>query len=238
MKSALYMLNCYLKDFPAKVEEVKDEKFIFLDQTAFYPTGGGQPFDTGKIVLENGDEYKVVNVSKSDGKIMHEVDKPGLKVGEQVTGHIDWDRRYKHMRMHTAAHVLSNIIEKRTGALITGNQLNLDKSRVDFSLEAFDREKFNEYEAEANEFIKNGRPINWYLMPRQEAEEKATRLTGLAKGFPEHIVEVRLVEIEGLVIEACGGTHLKNVNEIKGIKIVSIDNKGKSNRRVYFELID
>jgi misacylated tRNA(Ala) deacylase len=236
MKTALYMLNCYLKEFEGIVEEVKDGKFIFLDHTAFYPTGGGQLFDTGKLIMDH-DAYNVVNVSKVDGRIMHEVDRPGLKVGEKVHGIIDWERRYKHMRMHTAAHVLANIIEKRTGALITGNQLSADRSRVDFNLENFDREAFKKYEEEVNEFIRHGRAVNWYLLPRKEAEEKASRMTTLAKGFPEHITDVRLVEIEGLVIEACGGTHLKNVNEIKGIRITSIDNKGKSNRRVYFELL-
>jgi misacylated tRNA(Ala) deacylase len=109
---------------------------------------------------------------------------------------------------------------------------------VDFSLEAFDRDKFTEYEKIANDVIAQNHPVNLYLVSRQDAEEKLSRLTTLAKGFSEDISEVRLVEIEGVTIEACGGTHLKNTGEIKGVRIEKLQNKGKSNRRMYFTLVD
>ncbi len=239
MAEALYMLDCYMKEFEAEVVSVKDDKFIVLSQTAFYPHSGGQPFDTGKMVRGgDGVEFSVVFAGKFDGVISHEADKPGLKAGDKVKCIIDWERRYKHMRMHTAAHIIANVIEKEAGAKITGNQLGLDKSRIDFSLEAFDREKFAEYETKANAIIKEAHKINLYLMPREEAEKRLERFTTLAKGFPETIKEVRLVEIEGFTIEACGGTHLKNTSEVKGIKILSLENKGKNNRRMYFELAE
>jgi len=238
MSEVLYLLDCYLKEFDATVESVKDDKFVVLDRTAFYPNAGGQPYDTGKIISEDGTEYPVVFVGKFDGIISHEVGKPGLKPGDKVKCFIDWDRRYRHMRMHTAAHIIANIIEKEAGALITGNQLGLDKSRLDFSLEAFDREKFSEYEKKANDIVREAHKINLSIVSREEAEQKLSRLTTLAKGFPPEIKEVRLVEIEGFVIEGCGGTHLANTSEVKGIKIVSLDNKGKNNRRMYFELVD
>ena len=245
MTEVLYFLDCYLKEFEATVEKVTDNKYVVLDRTAFYPESGGQPSDTGKLIREeDGAEFEVIYVGKFNGDLSHEIalacdtEPAVLKAGDRVKGVIDWERRYRHMRMHTATHVIANVIEKEARAQITGNQLGLDQSRVDFSLEAFDRDKFAEYEKIVNEIIAGNHPVNLYLVSRREAEEKLSRLTTLAKGFSEEITEVRLVEIEGVTIEACGGTHLKNTGEIKGIKIEKLQNKGKSNRRMYFSLLD
>ncbi|MDI9393911.1 MAG: alanyl-tRNA editing protein AlaXM [Euryarchaeota archaeon] len=245
MTEMLYFLDCYLKEFEASVEKVTGGKYIVLDRTAFYPESGGQPNDTGKLIRESdGAEFEVVYAGKFNGDISHEIAFAGetgsecLKAGDKVKGVIDWDRRYRHMRMHTATHVIANVIEREAGAQITGNQLGLDQSRVDFSLDAFDRGKFSEYEKIANEVIAGNHPVNFDLVSRKEAEEKLSRLTTLARGFSEEVTEVRLVEIEGVTIEACGGTHLKNTGEIKGIKIEKLQNKGKSNRRMYFTLLD
>ncbi|MCC4769445.1 alanyl-tRNA editing protein AlaX [Methanosarcina sp. DH2] len=245
MTEVLYFLDCYLKEFEATVEKVTDDKYVVLDHTAFYPESGGQPSDAGKLIREeDGAEFEIIYVGKFNGDLSHEIALAGetesavLKAGDRVKGVIDWERRYRHMRMHTATHVIANVIEKEAGAQITGNQLGHDQSRVDFSLEAFDRDKFAEYEKIANEIIAGNHPVNLHLVSRREAEEKLSRLTTLAKGFSEEINEVRLVEIEGITIEACGGTHLKNTGEIKGIKIEKLQNKGKSNRRMYFSLLD
>ena len=239
MTEVLYLLDCYLKEFEATVESVKDDKYVVLDKTAFYPNAGGQPYDTGKLVrLSDNAEFSIVYVAKFGDVISHEFTPVGLQPGDKVKGIIDWDRRYRHMRMHTAAHVIANVIEKEAGAKITGNQLGLDKSRLDFSLDNFDREKFKEYEAKANQIISDNRKVNLSIVSREEAEQKLSRLTTLAKGFPPEIKEVRLVEIEGFTIEGSGGTHLASTGEIKGIKIVNLENKGKNNRRMYYELAD
>lgn len=246
MSDLLYYLDCYLKEFKASVKKVSEGKYVVLDRTAFYPESGGQPHDLGKLIREvDGACFDVLYVGKFGGEISHEIRAEAeveavspLKPGDKVKGLLDWKRRYRHMRMHSATHVIANVIEKEAGAKITGNQLGLEKSRVDFSLEAFDREKFAEYEEKANKLIAEKHPINLYLVSRKAAEEKLSRLTTLAKGFSEEIQEVRLVEIEGLTIEACGGTHLKNTEEIKGIKISKLQNKGKNNRRIYFTLVD
>jgi misacylated tRNA(Ala) deacylase len=243
MTEVLYFLDCYLKEFEATVEMVTDDRFVVLNRTAFYPESGGQPSDTGKLVRESdGAEFNVLYTGKFNGDISHEIDyeniSNGLKAGDKVKGFIDWDRRYRHMRMHTATHVIASVIEKEAGANITGNQLGLEQSRVDFSLESFDRDKFTEYEKVANDILAWKNPVNFYLVSREEAEEKLSRLTTLAKGFSDEIKEVRIVEIEGVTIEACGGTHVKNTEEIKGIKITKLQNKGKSNRRMYFTLVD
>ena len=123
-EEALYMDDSYLKEFDAKVVGVKDEKYIILDKTAFYPTGGGQPCDYGTLT-GNGKQHKVINVKKITGNITHELEEPGLLEGEEVHGTLNWERRYKLMRMHTAAHLLSAVFHTRAEAKITGNQLGV-----------------------------------------------------------------------------------------------------------------
>ncbi len=192
MTEALYALNCYTTEFEATVTKIIDDKFVVLDRTAFYPETGGQPSDTGKLIRKSDRaEFEVSYVGKFDGYIGNEIVYPdgnvsmGLKAGDNIKGIIDWDRRYMHMRMHTATRVIANVIEKGAGAQITGNQLGIDQSRVDFSLEAFDRDKFTEYEKIANELIAQNNHINFYLVSRKEAEERLLRLTTLAKGFSD-----------------------------------------------------
>ena len=139
----LYMDDCYLKEFEAQVTVVEGTR-VQLDQSAFCYAGGGQPADTGKLV-KDGEEFTVSETIKENDEIWHVVDKEGLSVGDAVKGTLDWDRRYMCMRYHTGTHVLAAILHKEAGALITGGQIGIDKSRIDFSLEHFDREKIGEY---------------------------------------------------------------------------------------------
>ncbi|MBI2148452.1 alanyl-tRNA editing protein, partial [Candidatus Woesearchaeota archaeon] len=175
MQEGLYLKDCYLKEFDAVVESVKDNKYIILDQTAFYPVSGGQPNDTGKII-HNNQEYNVVFVGKFDTKISHEVDKEGLKEGDKVHCIINWERRYKLMRMHTAAHILDSVIHKESGAMFTGNQLGEDQSRLDFNLEKFDRERMKSYIEMANEEIRKNKDVKISFMPKEEASKMSMLL--------------------------------------------------------------
>jgi len=231
MKDPLYLKDCYLKEWKTKVVSA-DKKFIVLEDTAFYPNAGGQPFDTG-IIKKDGKEFRVVFVGKFSGKISHEVDQEGLKEGDEVECSVDWDRRYIHMRYHTAAHVLSAIINHETGAMMTGNQISAEKTRIDFSLEDFDREQIKSFEDKANDVIKKSLEVKTLFMPRDEVL-KDQSLAKLAKGFPDNIKTFRVVDIVGFDKQACGGTHLKNISEIGKITVTKIDNKGANNRRVYF----
>lgn len=231
----LYLIDCYWKEFDAEVRSVKDGKYIVLDQTAFYPLSGGQPQDTGKFVADDK-EFSVVYVGKFDGVIFHEVDKEGLEAGMQVKCFIDWDRRYRLMRYHTAAHILSRVIFLETGAVITGNQLGLDKSRIDFSLKEFDREKIKGFEAKFNDFVKEPRPVLIRISPREEALKIPDVITTKECLIPKHVKEVRLIEISGFDTSACAGTHVKDVSEVGEIEILKADNKGAERRRIYFRL--
>ena len=230
---SLYLDDCYLKEFDSVVEEA-NERFVKLRETAFYPNSGGQPNDTGKIASNDREVYGVINVFKEGITIVHELDKAGLAAGDKIHGAIDWARRHKLMRMHTASHLLSAVINKESGALITGNQLGTNKSRIDFNLEKFDRDRFYEYCQKANELIKEEVPIKTYFLTRQEISKLPTLL---AKGLPPNLEKIRIAEIEGIDLQADGGTHVKNLREIGRIETLKLENKGKSNRRIYFRLV-
>ena len=139
------------------------------------------------------------------------------------------------MRMHSASHIISAVIHKETGALITGNQLDIDKSRIDFALDDFDREKMEEYIKMSNEIIEKDIPIKTYTMPREEVEKKP-EMVKLAKGLPPGIKEIRIVEIEGVDSQPDGGTHVKSTKEVGEMVFQKAKNQGKNNRRVYFTL--
>ncbi|TFG24860.1 MAG: alanyl-tRNA editing protein [Promethearchaeota archaeon] len=234
MTEALYMNDSYLKEWNAKVLKVKDGKYVILDRTAFYPKGGGQPWDEG-VIRRNGDEYKVVYVGKFSGDISHEVDKPGLKVGDSVSCEIDWTRRYIYMRYHTACHLLSNILYRKSNAKITGNQIELDKSRMDFSMEDYSPEKLQEYVNEANQIIQKDLPITIDYMSREEVLGHP-ELARLAVGLPDKIKEFRIVKIGDIDEQVDGGTHVKQSKEIGTIEMTKTVNKGAKNRRLYFIL--
>jgi misacylated tRNA(Ala) deacylase len=234
MTKALYLADSYLKQCDATVASVKDGKYVVLNQTIFYPKGGGQPSDTGKIVKEDAN-YNVVYVGKFSGEISHEVDRTGLKEEDKVHCILDWERRYKLMRSHTAAHVFASLLCTGTGALVTGNQLEEDKIRFDFSLEKFDPEILKQYIDRANELSRKDVPVKWYELPREEAL-KIPGVVKMAEAFPPDIPYLRIVEIVGVDKQADGGTHVKNLKEVGQVRVLKTENKGKHNRRVYFTL--
>ncbi len=235
MTKALYLKDSYRRECDAVVVSVKDEKYVVLNQTIFYPKGGGQPWDTGKIM--KGDEtYNVVYVGKFSGEISHEVDQAGLREGDKVHCALNWKRRYKLMRSHTAAHVFASLLCVGTGALVTGNQLEEDKIRFDFSLEKYYREILNRYIDKANDLFRKDISVKWYELPKKEAL-KIPGVIKMAEAFPPNISNLRIVEIVGIDKQADGGTHVKNLKEIGQIKLLKTKNKGKNNRRVYFTLM-
>lgn len=261
MTKQLYLQDSSLTEFDATVTEIiKDENklnnensnylFIVLDQTAFYPEGGGQPSDTGTLTTIEK-IYNVLFVGAFNGKISHKVElqidahglsqglnqglNHGLKAGDKVHGKIDFERRQLLQRMHTACHVLSSVFVKESGALITGNQLNTEQSRIDFSIETFDREKIQQYIDKANTLLATNQDVETFFLPRHEAE-KMPELAKLAMGLKEGIQEVRVVKIGDIDVQADGGTHVKNTREVGKIELVKCENKGKNNRRLYFRL--
>ncbi|MGQ4892546.1 MAG: alanyl-tRNA editing protein AlaXM [Candidatus Njordarchaeia archaeon] len=227
---ALYMDDSYIKEFNANVVEVTD-KGVVLDQTAFYPKGGGLPSDTGKLVGDFG-EVKVTHVFKEGDKIYHVVEGEVCNNCE-VKGLIDWEKRYKIMRMHTAAHMLSGLLYKELGVLITGGIIKEDESHMDFSLERTDRELLDNVVRKANELIKEGRPVKIYYMEREKALN-TPGMVKLAERMPPSVKILRIVEIEGIDVQADGGPHVSNIKEIGEIVLLKIKNKGKNRKRIYY----
>src|SRR3989344_1238847 len=236
MAEALYMEDSYLKEFDAVVKAVSKGKYVILDRTAFFPKGGGIEYDTGVITRKSDyKEFKVVFVGKFDGEISHEVDQEGLKEGDEVHCRLDWDRRYLLMRYHTAAHVLSGVFYKEYGLMMTGNQMTLEKGRMDMNMEEMDPEMISEGFKKANELIKKDFPVEIYSKTKEEAEKDPT-LFKLAIGFPHKLDKIRIVDIKGFDAQADGGCHVQSLKEIGKRRFTEAINKGKENRRVYFVL--
>ena len=167
------------------------------------------------------------------GEISHEVDRSGLEVGDRVHCILDWERRYKLMRSHTAAHVLASVLCSETEASITDNELGIEKTRFDFSLENFDREAFKNYISKVNEILKIGVPVRWYELPRSEAM-KILGVIKMAEAMPPDIPVLRIVEIEGIDVQADGGTHVRNLQEVGQIEFLKAENKGEKQQTRLF----
>ncbi|MBI2085205.1 MAG: alanyl-tRNA editing protein [Candidatus Aenigmarchaeota archaeon] len=235
MAEPLYLKDSYMTDFTANVVSAANREIV-LDKTVFYPSSGGQPNDTGVIRADAGNPFNVIDVIKKNGEIIHIVEIEGLKPNDKITGKINWERRYALMRMHTAAHILSSVFNKESGVLITGNQLNVDKSRIDFNMEIMDRGKINSYIEIANKIIAENVPIEMWSVKREEAL-KIPDVVKLAGALPPNIPELRLVKIGSYDLQADGGCHVKNTSEIGKIELLSVENKGKSNRRIYYKVV-
>ncbi|MBD3204233.1 alanyl-tRNA editing protein AlaX [Candidatus Woesearchaeota archaeon] len=231
------MDQMYLKEWDAHVKSVSQGKFVVLDRTAFYPKSGGVAWDTGTIKRESdGKEVKVIYAGKFSGKISHQVEPEGkIEKGDKVHCTLDWDRRYKLMRFHTAAHVLSGFFSKELDAKITGNNITIKKARIDFSLDDFDRDKIKEMIEKSNELIKKDLPVEVYYKNRKEAL-KDPNMVKLANALPPKVDKIRIVDIKGFDYQADGGCHVKSLKEVGEIIFIKADNKGKNNRRVYFGL--
>ena len=188
-------------------------------------------------MMKGQQRYNVIYVGKFSGEVSHEVDRPGLQIGDKVHCALDWNRRYKLMRTHTASHLFASLLCNGTGALVTGNQLEEDKVRFDFNLERFDKDMMQHYIDKANEFFKKDTSVKAYELPR----EAALRIPGIikmAEAYPPDVANLRIVEIVGVDRQADGGTHVKNLKEIGQIELLRTENKGKQNRRIYFKLTD
>lgn len=235
MTEALYLEETDRRTFEATVERVLGDRVV-LDRTCFYPTGGGQPHDTGTL-SSDGETWVVEEVSKRD-TIYHTLDATPPEPGSTVTGDLDWDRRYAHMRYHTAQHLLSAVLLEDYDARTTGNQLYADRARIDCAYDRFETEDLRAIEARLNDLVDDDLPVEWYTLERETAEAELdpdrTRLDLL----PASITEVRLVEIGEVDRTACAGTHVASTGEVGRIRIGGRETKGAAEERVRFTLED
>jgi Ser-tRNA(Ala) deacylase AlaX len=224
----LFWRDAYAKEFDAVIVTVQGNRVV-LDQTAFNPKGGGLVSDAGTI-----EGAQVAEVVKEGEEIFHILEnQPPWTAGHQVHGVLDWDRRYKIMRMHTAAHILSAVVNGETGALITGNQISPDESRVDFNLEDFSKDKMSYYVDRVNQAVARKLDVSSYSMKREEALANPG-FVKLANAMPPSLEILRIVQIGDVDTQADGGVHVKNTREIGKVVGTRTENKGKSNRRMYF----
>lgn len=234
----LYQQDAYIKEFEAEVTDVSEEYGVSLDRSAFYPGGGGQPHDYGTLSL--GDlTWAVKKIRTVEGVVWHQLDGASmLKVGDHVTGKIDWSRRYQLMRTHTAMHVLCGVIWRDYGASVTGGNMEPLHGRMDFEFERMQRELVDEIEANINVEVEAARQVKIDILPRQEAFEIPDLIRTKINLLPPAIQQVRVVEIEGLDLQADGGTHVSNTKEVGLIRVVDYKSKGAINKRLVVELDD
>jgi len=230
MSRKLYWEQPYSKEFSATVVSIEGSDVV-LDQTLFYPRGGGVACDTGTL-----NSLPVTETSKDGDRIVHKLTSPpNFTVGSTVQGKLDWDRRYRLMRMHTSGHLLCSVFFSKANCRITGNQIEVDKSRMDFNLDVFDRSLIEGFVAEANRLVNQDAAVKTYFMPRDEAL-KLPELVKLAEAAPPNEAQLRIVEIEGIDKQADGGAHVAQLKEVGEIRLVKLENKGKTNRRLYYDL--
>ncbi len=230
----LYMNDSYIKEFDAQIREIRGQEII-LDSTAFYPGGGGQPQDRGKLNA-GAMTLSVVEVRKEGEEILHKVMEPLGTSLTQVHGILDWDMRYAHMRHHTALHILSGVVYHQYGSLVTGGQIYTDRARLDFDLEDLSPERLAKIENEANAVVKEARPVNVKFFSRDEAINIESLLRTKINLIPPSVKQIRVVDIEGFDAQADGGTHVRNTGEVRRIRITKTQNKGKLNRRIEIAL--
>lgn len=239
MTELLYLEDSYARTCTATVTEVTEEGHIILDRTILYPTGGGQPHDVGSLT-DGNTSWDVIGINKRGADVLHTVAAGNQlpAAGSVVEVQLDWDRRYRLMRTHTAMHVLCGVIFNEFGALVTGGNMALDKARMDFELEDLDAGRVAHISEMANAAISRGLNVSWRSIPRDEAFQIPDLIRTRINLLPDFITEVRIVEIEGLDTQADGGTHVRNTLEVVGITIIGTRSKGRINKRLEIELID
>jgi misacylated tRNA(Ala) deacylase len=229
MSEKFFYQDAYAKSCKARVVQV-DDFGIQLDRTVFYPVGGGQPGDTG-VLRSASVEVEITNTifEKSSGNYLHvpKANSPLLDVGDEVTAELDWNKRYAHMRMHSALHLLCAVIDGG----VTGGSIGKEKSRLDFNLPdtKLDKEKVT---AELNKLIVEDHPISASWLKKEELDNNIDLVRTMSVRPPMDSSRIRLIEIKGVDLQACGGTHVKSTREIGKLRVGKIESKGKHNRRI------
>jgi len=230
----LYLRDAYLDNFTARVLDVRDgDGTVALDQTAMYPTGGGQPHDTG---LMNG--IAVTDVRKEGTLVWHTLDGALPTVGESVAVTIEWDRRHKLMRTHSALHVLCGVIWNEWRVPVTGGNMEPLSARMDFEFDPLPEGFATTVENLVNKALAADYQIEVSFLARDTAVADEDLIRTKVNMIPDSVAEIRVVNIVGLDKQADGGTHVRSTNEVGRIKVLKTENKGKGNKRIRLEIVD
>ena len=236
MTELIYQLDSACRHFNAMVlAEDLSAHAVALDRTAFYPGGGGQPADQGRLRW-SGEEAMLGSTQKRDESLWHCLEGPLPQVGTEVEGILDWPRRYALMRTHSALHILCGVIWRDYGAQVTGGSMEPLEGRMDFEFETMRHELVAEIELRINAEVAAARAVHVQILPRDEAFQIPDLIRTKINLLPEGIPFVRTVEILGLDLQADGGTHVANTREVGPIRVVEYKSKGKINKRIYIRL--
>ncbi|HUQ26940.1 MAG TPA: alanyl-tRNA editing protein [Usitatibacter sp.] len=227
MTEELFRDDAYATSVEARVV-TSDPRGIILDRTVFYPRGGGQAGDAGSLVRADGSTIAVADTVKADGAIVHVAAAP-LETGEAVTARIDWERRHRHMRFHTATHLLCAIVPHQTN----GCSITADYARLDFDMvEPLDREHL---ERELARLVAEAHDVRTVWMTEEEMDARPELVRTMSAKPPRGVGRIRLLDIDGVDLQACGGTHVRNTCEIGALRVVKIEKKSARSRRVVLE---
>lgn len=233
MTEKYYYTAPYAREFEAEIVGFDPTgQAIALDKSGFFSGGGGQPHDLGWLTIE-GEDYTVEEVYAADGNIWHKLDRavPTEFQGKGAIARLDWERRYAHMRHHTALHVLNGVAYNNFGALVTGAQVYADRARIDFTMDDLAPQRLELLERESNEAIAKALRVIYRDVTQAEAAEMP-ELVRTLNAMPPQMARIRTIEIEGLDRQFCGGTHLGNISEVGRLKIAGTRSKGKMNKRI------
>jgi misacylated tRNA(Ala) deacylase len=230
----LFLRDAYLRSFDATVIDVEaEDRRVVLDRTAFYPTGGGQPHDVGVLA-----GLPVIDVRKQGDLVVHTVEAGPLpKTGDQIHAEIDWDRRHRLMRTHSALHILCGVIWNEWGKAVTGGNMEPLSARMDFEFDPLPEGFGAKVEELVNAEIARARPIEVTFLPRDTAVDDEDLIRTKVNMIPESVKEIRVVDIVGLDKQADGGTHVRTTDEVGRIRVVKTESKGKGNKRIRLEVL-
>ena len=236
MTELLYYSESYLKQFEATVTDVVAAGVV-LNRTAFYVGGGGQPADSGVLTVGSR-EYSVTGIKRVDGQFVHLISGELPSQSSIVKGQIDWERRYLLMRTHSALHILCGVVWRDYGARVTGGDMKPGEGRMDFEFESFSAEFVDELEAKVNAEVEKHREIRINHLSREEADQEPDLIRTKVNLLPSDIQEIRTIDIDGLDLQADGGTHVANTQEVGTIQVVGHESKGRINKRIRIALED
>ena len=235
MTDELCATDSYLRSCEATVVAVSDEGVV-LDRTVFYARSGGQPGDTGTLRFDGG-ELSVSDTVKRAGDVLHAIEGAPPAVGTPVTAEIDWDRRHRLMRTHTALHALSGIVFRDYGAKVTGGNMEPGVARMDFELASISQEFGREVEEKLNAALAEDHPVRVSFLPRAEALADPDLIRTKVNLIPEHVDPIRVIDIDGLDKQADGGTHVRSTAEVGRVRVAKTESKGKGFKRMRIELV-
>lgn len=242
MTELLYLNDCYIDEFESNITKITDSGIV-LKKTCFYPSSGGQIGDSGNFVI-NDNSYSVKETVIRKGEVVHKIknfNADEFSINLKVKGKINWEKRYQIMKFHTAQHLVSRYFQLQYGAETVGNQVKTPESRLDFkpmkNLKENEIEKINQ---DLNAILSKEMEVEIFFLEREEAIQylmKKEYQVAYINMIPKSVTTIRIVKIDDYDYAACGGTHIKNMSEIKKIQITKRANAGKNKERVYYKVL-